>query len=527
MSYRFPQKPKRLASRRCPSLPCTQQRLEDYMSRVMPLLRGRMNQISDIFEYHEVVEIIHGCITMFADEPTLLQFPLPDHGLVVIGDIHGDAFCLLKAFKFYGFPPDTSYLFLGDFVDRGPKQNEILLLILLMKLRWPEYVYMLRGNHELFDVTELNFKSQCANDFNNPYIFIHFNQLFDYLPLGAVISDYFFICHGGVSQWMTCRANIANIQKPTDMNNMKILEGCIVTDMLWSDPDLQQELPFEMNPRGIGFRFNQEALHMVLRALNVHTLIRGHQINHEGVLDNFGDGSCITVHTATREDEGYNASGTIKIIRDSDGEFVIERRVIEIKNRIMTDLCDAVNKMLCESLQRDTLKRITPKCQWCRKAFPGAVVSRVRNAGWVEVVRWVITFAFPYADQDEQFKIAWRERDDVVMNKCAYRLFPVIYDLYSFQGGSPNTPCTFRVVVNELEREFMRKCYANACNFDVTETLANDVDPCLLKIKSRKQKHGKFRRASRRITNVFRHAIGLRDLPSSEEEENINSKSSK
>lgn len=54
--------------------------------------------------------------------------------------------------------------------------------------------------------------------------------------------DYFFFCHAGVSQWMTCRANIANIPRPTDLNNMKILEGCIITDILWSDPKPNQKL---------------------------------------------------------------------------------------------------------------------------------------------------------------------------------------------------------------------------------------------------------------------------------------------
>lgn len=50
----------------------------------------------------------------------------------------------------------------GDFLDRGPMQNEILLFVLLMKIRWPEYVYVLRGNHELYDLTKFYFKNQVS-----------------------------------------------------------------------------------------------------------------------------------------------------------------------------------------------------------------------------------------------------------------------------------------------------------------------------------------------------------------------------
>nr|CRZ23129.1 Bm9015 [Brugia malayi] len=451
----------RMAPLRCPLRPCTQQALEHYMSRVMQLMSGT-NRIHTTFEHHEIIEIIHGCLTIFADEPTLLQFPLPENGLVIIGDLHGDAFCLLKAFEFYGFPPNITYLFLGDILDRGPMQNEILLFVFLMKLRWPEYVYLLRGNHELYHLTEQYFKNQCLTDYNNPFTFIYINQLFDYLPLAAIVSDYFFFCHAGVSQWMTCRANIANIPRPTDLNNMKILEGCIITDILWSDPKPNQRSPFDLSERGCCYSFNREALHAVLRALNVRTLIRGHQIIPEGILDNFGDGSCITVHTATRESAGCNSSGTIKIVRKDDGKFVMEKRMAKINSKkTMNNLCDTVYALLCESLQRSRLNRIVLKCQWCRKAYPRNITRRIRNSGIAEITLWISRYAFRYAQYDEIFHL-----------------------------------------------------FVTSSDFELVETLANDVDPGLLEIQQRRSKPNLLRRTSWHVRNMLRHAIGLRDLPS-------------
>lgn len=37
---------------------------------------------------------------------------------------------------------------------RGECQLDVFLIVLLMKLRWPTYVYMLRGNHECVDQSE-------------------------------------------------------------------------------------------------------------------------------------------------------------------------------------------------------------------------------------------------------------------------------------------------------------------------------------------------------------------------------------
>ena len=68
----------------------------------------------------------------------------------VVGDLHGQFFDLLNMLDSVGgWPPHTSYVFLGDFVDRGHNSVETLSLLLALKLKYPGHVTLLRGNHEV------------------------------------------------------------------------------------------------------------------------------------------------------------------------------------------------------------------------------------------------------------------------------------------------------------------------------------------------------------------------------------------
>ena len=60
---------------------------------------------------------------------------------------------MLKLLTVGGDPENSKYLFLGDFVDWGTFSIEVMVLILSLKLLWPQSIYILRGNHECRQMT--------------------------------------------------------------------------------------------------------------------------------------------------------------------------------------------------------------------------------------------------------------------------------------------------------------------------------------------------------------------------------------
>ena len=75
--------------------------------------------------------------------------------VTVCGDIHGQWHDLMELYRIGGSTPDTNYLFMGDYVDRGYYSVETVSLLVCLKVRYPERIHILRGNHESRQITQV------------------------------------------------------------------------------------------------------------------------------------------------------------------------------------------------------------------------------------------------------------------------------------------------------------------------------------------------------------------------------------
>jgi serine/threonine-protein phosphatase 2B catalytic subunit len=137
-------------------------------------------------------------------------------------------------------------VFLGDYVDRGIYSLECLVLLLGMKLQYPQHIHLLRGNHESRTMTEyFTFREEVLEKYDNE-LYEAILQMFDTMPLVAIVNQEYLCMHGGVSPNMKTLEEINKVNRFQEVP----LEG-LLCDILWSDPiddDIADKYDFMENP---------------------------------------------------------------------------------------------------------------------------------------------------------------------------------------------------------------------------------------------------------------------------------------
>ncbi|XP_056634537.1 serine/threonine-protein phosphatase PP1-gamma catalytic subunit B-like [Diorhabda sublineata] len=244
-------------------------------------------------------------MNIFLKQPMLLELEAP---IKVCGDIHGQFIDLLTLFGFGGFPPDSNYLFLGDYVDRGKQSIEVICLLLAYKIKYPENFFLLRGNHETSAVCKIyGFFDECKRRYNTK-IFKLFTDVFNTLPVAAIIDDKIFCCHGGLSPDLLHIGQIRNIQRPVDIP----IQG-LLCDLLWSDPS--PEMGWTANDRGVSFSFGADVITKFLRKHDFDLIVRGHQVVEDGY-EFFAQRKLITIFSAPNYCGSFDNAGALMSINE-------------------------------------------------------------------------------------------------------------------------------------------------------------------------------------------------------------------
>jgi len=255
----------------------------------------------------EVKFLIEKSREIFISQPVLLDLEAP---LKIVGDIHGQYYDLLRLFEYGGFPPDANYLFLGDYVDRGPNGLETICLLLAYKIKYPENFFMLRGNHECSSINRIyGFYDECRSRYSLK-IWRLFNDCFNCLPLGAVIEDKILCIHGGLSPDLKSIDQMRRIVRPTDIPDTGLL-----CDLLWADPDPETQ-GFGVNDRGVSFTFGPDVVEDFLKRHEFDLIVRAHQVVEDGY-EFFAKRQLVTVFSAPNYCGEFDNAGAMMSVDET------------------------------------------------------------------------------------------------------------------------------------------------------------------------------------------------------------------
>lgn len=236
----------------------------------------------------QVAVICDRCKDLLLEEGNVEVIYAP---VTLCGDIHGQYYDLLELFSKGGRIPDTSYVFMGDYVDRGYHSIESVLLLLVLKLRYPDRITLLRGNHESRQITQVyGFYDECYRKYGSATVWRLCTELFDYLPLGAVIEQSIFAVHGGLSPVINTIDEVRLLDRKQEVPH----EGPM-SDLLWSDPEDIET--WGVSPRGAGYIFGAEVAKAFNHRNGLSLIARAHQLVMEGYKSVFDD-NCCTVWSA-------------------------------------------------------------------------------------------------------------------------------------------------------------------------------------------------------------------------------------
>ena len=251
----------------------------------------------------EVITVIDKVFPIIEKEDSMLELEPP---LYICGDIHGQFYDLLRLFEILKYPPESKFLFLGDYVDRGKRSLECILLLLCLKIKYPSNIFLLRGNHESEDINRMyGFYDECKRKVSLR-IYKKFCNLFNILPITALVGEKILCMHGGLAYDLKNIDQLKAIKRPTE-----IPDAGLLCDLVWSDPDDSLYFDFCTNKeRGISVCFSKKKVEEFTKENDLDLICRAHQVVEEG-FQFFANMKLITVFTAPNYMDEFDNNGAI------------------------------------------------------------------------------------------------------------------------------------------------------------------------------------------------------------------------
>ena len=268
------------------------------------------------FTDDEILELIEGVKPMIEKDHSLIRIRSP---CKIFGNLYGLYDDLMRYFESYGNPSDDNqmgditfmqYIFLGDFCDRGFNSLEIILLLFALKIKYPEFIYLIRGHHEDKCINEeYGLGKECmerlSDDIRDPFsIFSNINKAFDLLPYGVLVDNNILLLHGGIGSSINSLDDIDNIKRPVEVvHNVTNNDQLKIIDLLWSEycddiENIDANIERDKLKKGFIVKYGKNRLNKFLDENKINLLITSHQFV-KGGFTTFNNDRLLIVFSAT------------------------------------------------------------------------------------------------------------------------------------------------------------------------------------------------------------------------------------
>nr|XP_039331381.1 serine/threonine-protein phosphatase with EF-hands 1 isoform X3 [Saimiri boliviensis boliviensis] len=306
-----------------------------------PLTCADIDLLLEAFKGKQILHARYVLEVLFETQKLLKQMPnftqiqtSPSKEVTVCGDLHGKLDDLFLIFYKNGLPSGSNpYVFNGDFVDRGRNSIEVLMILCVSFLVYPNDLHLNRGNHEDYMMNlRYGFTKEILHKYkvHGKKILQTLEELYTWLPIGTIIDNEILVVHGGISE--TTDLNLLhrverNKMKSVLMPPKEINKDCNndskpskVVDILWSDPRGKKGC-FPNTGRGGGCYFGPDITSKILNKFQLKMIIRSHECKPEGYEICHG-GKVVTIFSASNYyEEDSNRGAYVKLCSGANPRF--------------------------------------------------------------------------------------------------------------------------------------------------------------------------------------------------------------
>ncbi|KAL7631526.1 UNVERIFIED_CONTAM: hypothetical protein RMT77_018167 [Armadillidium vulgare] len=359
--------------------------------------------------------------------------------ITIVGDLHGKLDDLLTILYKNGLPStDNPYIFNGDFVDRGKKSTEVLILLAALLLAFPTEVYLNRGNHE--DMV-MNARYGFCKEINRKYrtagatITKLLEEFYRWLPVATVVDGKILVVHGGISN-LTDLDMISEINRDKYFSVLRMPQERVdnmdeddyldrdrwqhddeiidvtradeewkqILDVLWSDPQSTNGCTPNLF-RGGGTYFGPDVTRAVLSRHGYDLLVRSHECKLDGY-EYTHDDQCLTIFSASNYYETGSNKGAYVILQGEELKPYFVQYMADTKSKKLT-FRQRVGRMESSAIRELKANLIASKSY----LVEGFKEHDPDDSGFIALSEWVNVL-----EQRSRLALPWRVlRDRLVL----------------------------------------------------------------------------------------------------------------